>query len=118
MQLCDAQVQLVQAEKMAFLGELTAGIAHELQNPLTFMKSFAEVSTGLVDDMDGSGPVGSGLKDEILAGLKQNLQQISQHGQRASSIIKDMLQHSRSGTSQREFTDLNALAQEYLSLAY
>ena len=115
-QLREAQAQLVQAEKMAFLGELTAGIAHELQNPLTFMKSFAEVSTELVDDMDGNGP--AGLGGEILAGLKQNLQQISQHGQRASSIIKDMLEHSRSGTSQRELTDLNALAQEYLGLAY
>ena len=116
--LREAQAQLVQAEKMAFLGELTAGIAHELQNPLTFMKSFAEVSTELVDDMDGSGPVGPGLKNEILAGLKQNLQQISQHGQRASSIIKDMLEHSRSGNGQRTLTDLNALAEEYLSLAY
>ena len=118
-QLREAQAQLVQAEKMAFLGELTAGIAHELQNPLTFMKSFADVSTGLVDDMDGGrSPAGPGLKDEILAGLKQNLQQISQHGQRASSIIRDMLEHSRSGTSQRALTDLNALAQEYLGLAY
>ena len=117
-QLREAQAQLVQAEKMAFLGELTSGIAHELQNPLTFMKSFAEVSTELVDDMDGPGPVGNGLKDEILAGLKQNLQQISQHGQRASSIIKDMLAHSRSGTSPRAPTDLNALAAEYLLLAY
>ena len=116
--LREMQAQLVQAEKMAFLGELTAGIAHELQNPLTFMKSFAEVSTGLVDDIDGSRKGTGGLEGEIIAGLKQNLQQISQHGQRASAIIKDMLEHSRSGTSQREPTDLNALAQEYLGLAY
>jgi len=117
-ELRDTQAQLVQAEKMAFLGELTAGIAHELQNPLTFMKSFAEVSTGLVDDMDGSASAGPGLKDEILAGLKQNLQQISQHGQRASSIIKDMLAHSRSGAAPRQPTDLNALVAEHLRLAY
>ena len=118
-QLRDTQAQLVQAEKMAFLGELTSGIAHELQNPLTFMKSFADVSTGLVDDMDGGrSPAGPGLKDEILAGLKQNLQQISQHGQRASSIIRDMLAHSRSGAGPRVPTDLNALAEENLLLAY
>ncbi len=118
-QLRDAQSQLVQAEKMAFLGELTSGIAHELQNPLTFMKSFADVSTGLVDNIDGANPAAaSQLQGEILAGLKQNLQQISQHGQRASSIIKDMLAHSRSGTSPREATDLNALADEALHLAY
>ncbi|GAC1592385.1 MAG: hypothetical protein NVS3B25_12860 [Hymenobacter sp.] len=103
-QLRQTQSQLVQAEKMAFLGELTAGIAHELQNPLNFMKNFAEVSTG--------------LGQEILAGLKQNLQQISQHGQRASSIIKDMLAHSRAGTGQRVPSDLNALADESLTLAY
>ena len=117
-ELRQAQAQLVQAEKMAFLGELTAGIAHELQNPLTFMKSFADVSTDLVEGMNGSGPAGPGLKDEILAGLKQNLQQISQHGQRASSIIKDMLAHSRNGTSQRQPTDLNALVAEHQRLAY
>ncbi|MCI1189953.1 HAMP domain-containing histidine kinase [Hymenobacter sp. DH14] len=120
-QLRDTQAQLVQAEKMAFLGELTSGIAHELQNPLTFMKSFAEVSTELVDDIDGQAAPhqnGSQLRGEILAGLKQNLQQISQHGQRASSIIKDMLEHSRSGTGQRVPTDLNALAEENLLLAY
>ncbi|MFD2722024.1 ATP-binding protein [Hymenobacter monticola] len=118
-QLRHTQSQLVQAEKMAFLGELTAGIAHELQNPLNFMKNFAEVSSGLVDNMNGEGPARStGLQQEILSGLKQNLQQISQHGQRASSIIKGMLEHSRSGTSQRVPADLNALADESLTLAY
>jgi signal transduction histidine kinase len=117
-QLRETQSQLVQAEKMAFLGELTAGIAHELQNPLNFMKNFAEVSTDLVDDMHGDGRRDAGLEGEILVGLKQNLQQISQHGQRASSIIKDMLEHSRTGTGQRVQCDLNALADESLTLAY
>ena len=116
-ELRQAQAQLVQAEKMAFLGELTAGIAHELQNPLTFMKSFADVSTDLVDGMNGARS-GEGLGQDILAGLKQNLQQISQHGQRASSIIKDMLTHSRSGAAPRQPTDLNALVAEHLRLAY
>ncbi|WP_226163249.1 ATP-binding protein [Hymenobacter terricola] len=118
-QLRQTQSQLVQAEKMAFLGELTAGIAHELQNPLNFMKNFAEVSTDLVDDIHGEGVRrDGGLEGEILIGLKQNLQQISQHGQRASSIIKDMLEHSRSGTGQRVPCDLNAVAEESLTLAY
>ena len=116
-ELRQAQAQLVQAEKMAFLGELTAGIAHELQNPLTFMKSFADVSTELVEGINGARP-GAGLGQDILAGLKQNLQQISQHGQRASSIIKDMLAHSRSGAAPRQPTDLNALVAEHLRLAY
>ena len=116
-----AQDQLVQREKMAFLGELTAGIAHELQNPLNFMKNFAEVSTDLVDDMKGEARGGgraAGLEAEILVGLKQNLQQISEHGQRATSIIKGMLEHSRSGTGQRVPTDLNAPVADSLRLAY
>ena len=120
-ELKTAQDQLVQREKMAFLGELTAGIAHELQNPLNFMKNFAEVSTDLVDGING-GPRdaarSAGLEGEILAGLKQNLQQISQHGQRATSIIKGMLEHSRTGTGQRETVALNTLVSESLRLAH
>ena len=121
-QLKATQAQLVQSEKMAFLGELTAGIAHELQNPLNFVKNFAEVSTDLVDDIsvdrDASPTRDTALEREILAGLKQNLQKISQHGQRASTIIKDMLEHSRTGTSQRVPTNINELTEEYLRLAY
>jgi signal transduction histidine kinase len=117
-----AQHQLVQAEKWAFVGELSAGIAHELQNPLNFMKNFAEVSVAMLN-ADGASrlpgrPGAAELEKEIMAGLKQNLQQISQHGQRASSIINDMLEHARSGTGQPVETDLNALADESLTLAY
>ncbi|TGE06520.1 ATP-binding protein [Hymenobacter fodinae] len=118
-QLRQAQNQLVQSEKWAFVGELSAGIAHELQNPLNFMKKFAEVSTTMVDGMHQQGQVSdTGLEQEILQGLKQNLQEISQHGMRASSIIRGMLDHSRAGTGQRVATDLNELATENLHLAY
>jgi signal transduction histidine kinase len=118
-QLHQAQNQLVQSEKWAFVGELSAGIAHELQNPLNFMKKFAEVSTTMVDGMHQTGQDPStGLEQEILLGLKQNLQEISQHGMRASSIIREMLDHSRAGTGQRVATDLNELATENLHLAY
>ncbi|GGG48238.1 tetratricopeptide repeat-containing sensor histidine kinase [Hymenobacter glacieicola] len=115
-QLRATQHQLVQSEKWAFVGEVSAGIAHELQNPLNFMKRFAEVSTTMVDTIHEAGSK-PGLEQEILLGLRQNLQEISQHGIRASAIIKDMLEHSRSGTGQREATDLNALLLEYLQLA-
>ena len=110
-----AQGQLVQAEKWAFVGELSAGIAHELQNPLNFMKNFAEVSVAMLDE---DHTASSKLEQEILAGLKQNLQKISQHGQRASSIINDMLEHSRNGTGLLVPTNINALATEALTLAY
>ncbi|WP_426060504.1 ATP-binding protein [Hymenobacter sp. B1770] len=117
-----AQGQLVQAEKWAFVGELSAGIAHELQNPLNFMKNFAEVSVAMLNEDGAKRPTGrlgtSEMEKQIMAGLKQNLQQISQHGQRASSIISDMLAHARLGTGQRVPTDLNALAEESLTLAY
>ncbi|RSK44261.1 ATP-binding protein [Hymenobacter perfusus] len=115
-QLRQTQNQLVQSEKWAFVGEVSAGIAHELQNPLNFMKRFAEVSTSLVDNMDNY-QHNAGLEQEILVGLRQNLQEISQHGMRASAIIKDMLEHARTGTGQRITTDLNALVLEYLQLA-
>ena len=118
------QQQLVQQEKMAFLGELTAGIAHELQNPLSFVKNFADVSAGLVEEMNGpaAGRAAPGgppaLQSEILAGLKDNLREISEHGQRATAIIKGMLEHARTGTAERQLTDLNALVADGLRLAY
>ncbi|SHI83906.1 Tetratricopeptide repeat-containing protein [Hymenobacter daecheongensis DSM 21074] len=120
-QLKTVQEQLVQRERMALLGELTAGIAHELQNPLNFVKNFAEVSTELLEELleehHGS-EIGVAVEPDTLAGLRQNLQKISQHGQRASSIIKDMLEHSRAGSGRRTPTDLNALVEESLTLAY
>ena len=114
------QTQLVAAEKWAFVGELSAGIAHELQNPLAFMQNFANVSVALLDPdpKQMSRNRAPGLEQEILAGLRQNLREISQHGQRASAIIADMLVHARTGTSQQELVDLNALVEENLRLAY
>ncbi|HEX8330721.1 MAG TPA: ATP-binding protein [Hymenobacter sp.] len=117
-----AQTQLVQAEKWALVGELSAGIAHELQNPLNFMKNFAEVSVAMLNQDKAPASAGAAasadLEQKIMAGLRQNLQQISQHGQRASSIINGMLEHARSGTGQPAPCDLNALAEESLRLAY
>ncbi len=113
------QSQLFHSEKMASLGELTAGIAHEIQNPLNFVNNFSEVSTELVDEMNEELEKGN-TQDakQIAVDLKQNLEKINHHGRRAGDIVKGMLQHSRSSSSQKEPTDINALADEYLRLAY
>ncbi len=115
------QSQLIQSEKLASLGELTAGIAHEIQNPLNFVNNFAEVSVELVNelkeehDKEKREPE---VENELLKNLEQNLQKITQHGKRADAIVKNMLQHSRNNSSERHLTDINALADEYMRLSY
>ncbi len=115
------QTQLIHSEKMASLGELTAGIAHEIQNPLNFVNNFAELNTELIDELkqeQGKPERNYENEAQIIEDINQNLLKIIHHGKRADGIIKGMLQHSRKSTGQKEEIDINALAEEYLKLAY
>ena len=118
-ELRNAQAQLIQSEKMASLGELTAGIAHEIQNPLNFVNNFSDLSLELVSEMKEE--LAKGDAEEAMAiadDIRGNLEKIHQHGKRADATVKGMLQHSRTGTGTKEPTAINALADEYLRLTY
>jgi signal transduction histidine kinase len=117
--LQETQQQLIQSAKMASLGELTAGIAHEIQNPLNFVNNFSEVNKELIGEMKGEIEKGNIEVVKAIAGdIEANEEKINHHGKRADAIVKGMLQHSRASSGQKEPTDINALVDEYLRLAY
>lgn len=119
LELKAAQVQLIQAEKMASLGELTAGIAHEIQNPLNFVNNFSELTNELINEMNEE--IDKGDYEEVKAlsvDIKENLEKINHHGKRADSIVKGMLMHSRTSSGQKDLTDINSLVDEFLRLSF
>jgi signal transduction histidine kinase len=122
-ELKSAQAQLVQQEKLASLGQLTAGIAHEIKNPLNFVNNFTEVSIELIQEVKEERDKNpeerdEGLLDEILEDIQSNLHKIHEHGTRANRIVTAMLLHSRGGSGKKELSDLNALIREYVNLSY